>query len=411
MNMPPPSTADWLCHFLHLGIAPEPEEAITTRHVSSFQPLTLSSFSLNWPDLLHLARRHGVALLLYHRLKTARFQAVVPEHTFHTLHQSYLKNAARNMRLYHELAQVLTLLNEHNIPVIVLKGAYLAEAVYGNIALRTMCDIDLLVQKSDLAGSQQILLEHRYLRKNGRVPIDMHWNLDLSIANLPIDMNEVWERATSDVVAGVNVCILSPEDLLLHLCTHIAFHHDFQEAGLRTLCDIQATIHHYSGTIHWEHVTERATTWQACHAAYGTFAVAEEMLAVGVPGDVLETLKPVPMDPQIYSWIQHQIFQGASDSIRVSPFFWKLWTPGSCNDKIAALRRLVFPPTEFLWQKYPGASVGYFKRIMTYMIRLNEHLLLYSGIVWKILSGNRHVRLQIQQQRKLNTIRQWLRAK
>ncbi len=48
---------------------------------------------------------------------------------------------------------------------------------------------------------------------------------------------------------------------------------------------------------------------------------------------------------------------------------------------------------------------------MFLIIRLNEHLLLYSGIVWKILSGNRHVRLQIQQQRKLNTIRQWLRAK
>ena len=67
-------------------------------------------------------------------------------------------------------------------------------------------------------------------RKDARVPIDMHWNLDLSIANLPIDVDGVWERATSGMLAGVGVYALSPEDLLLHLCTHLAFHHHFHGA-------------------------------------------------------------------------------------------------------------------------------------------------------------------------------------
>ena len=263
MITPPTTTADWLCYFLRSGIA----------------DMSAGSETIDWTDLLRLAQRHGVAPLLYHRLTTAGLQEHVPQDIFHTLHRSYLHNAARNMRLYHELAHILSLFNEHHIPVIVLKGAYLAEAVYGNIALRTMCDIDLLVHKPDLARTQHTLREHGYLRKNARVPIDMQWTLDLSIANLPIDMNEAWERATPGRLAGVEVYALSPEDLLLHLCIHLAFHHDFHGAGLRAFCDMQTTIHRYSDAIHWAHLTELAATWQARHAAYVTLAFADEMVA------------------------------------------------------------------------------------------------------------------------------------
>ncbi len=75
---------------------------------------------------------------------------------------------------------------------------------------------------------------------------------------------------------------------------------------------------------------------------------------------------------------------------------------------MSALFRLVFPSKEFLWQKYPSASLEPFNKIVFYMVRLKEHLLLYSGIIWKIASGNRQVRLYIQQQQTLNIIRQWV---
>ena len=68
-------------------------------------------------------RRRAPALSSPHQRRTSG--AGAPD-IVHTLHQSYLTNAARNMRLYHELAQVLSLFNEHYIPVIMFKGAYLA---------------------------------------------------------------------------------------------------------------------------------------------------------------------------------------------------------------------------------------------------------------------------------------------
>lgn len=360
---------------------------------------------------MSLAQRHCVAPLLYHRLKTASLQEHVSQEIFQTLHRAYLRNAARNMRLYHELAQTLTLLREQNIPVIILKGAYLAEIVYGNIALRTMGDIDVLVPKTKLARSQQILLEAGYLDKNGRILVDMHWNIDLSSANLPIDINNIWKNAKPGILAGIEVYTLSAEDLLLHLCTHLAFHHAYQGAGLRALCDLQATIMYYSDAIHWQYLIQKTQQWKIRNAVYLTLALAQEMLNVQIPDSVLKTLKPVQMDPHIYSWSKYHILQGVADSPLISPFFWKIWISGSLREKCSAVYRLLFPPKEFMWQKYPAASQGTLQKMMYYIMRIRGHFFIYSSILWKILSGDRQVRLRIQQQQKLHKIRQWLISK
>ena len=135
---------------------------------------------------------------------------------------------ARNMNLYHELSHVLTVLRHDDIPVIVLKGAHLAEIVYENIALRPMCDVDLLVKKEDLTRVQRKLLETGYSPFTNRLLLDIHWHLENSMTDLPVDMDMIWERAQPAFIAGVKVLVLSPEDLLLHLCLHLGFHHFFQ---------------------------------------------------------------------------------------------------------------------------------------------------------------------------------------
>jgi hypothetical protein len=144
---------------------------------------------------------------------------------------------------------------------------------------------------------------------------------------------------------------------------------------------------------------------------YLTLALAKEMLNAHIPDGVLKALKPERMDPHIYSWSKHHVLQGVSDSLPLSPFFWKIWVSDSFIEKCSAVYRLLFPPKEFMWEKYPASSQGTLQQIMYYIMRIWEHLSLYSGILWKILRGNRHLRLQIQQQRKLHMIRQWLISK
>jgi len=58
------------------------------------------------------------------------------------------------MKVYAQLRKVLQVFCQEKVPVIVLKGALLAELVYQHIGLRTMDDVDLLVSKQDLGKAE-----------------------------------------------------------------------------------------------------------------------------------------------------------------------------------------------------------------------------------------------------------------
>jgi hypothetical protein len=75
-----------------------------------------------WPKLLHEAERHGLASLLYRRIGSTGAQATVPAQDWGRLRTLYLKSLARNMRIFHEVENVLRLLTDAGIPVIALKG-------------------------------------------------------------------------------------------------------------------------------------------------------------------------------------------------------------------------------------------------------------------------------------------------
>ena len=219
---------------------------------SRIDELKCLTFS-DWETVIQLSLRHQIAPIVYQCLKKCGLAAYVPADVFQLLREIYLHNAVRNTRRLHELSKVLKVLKEEDITVIVLKGAHLAEVVYKKIGMRSMSDVDLLFRKEDLSRAQKKLMAKGYIPYCRRLPLDIHWNIDLSIAHLNIDIDKVWERARPAFIGEVEVLVLCPEDLLLHLCTHLSFHHaSFQFAGLRTFCDIRESIWHYNGQIEWE---------------------------------------------------------------------------------------------------------------------------------------------------------------
>ena len=108
-----------------------------------------------WQRIVELAQRQRVAPLLYARLKE-RVILPPPEAAQH-LRGIYLATFKRNARLLDEVGKILRALRAADIPVIPLKGAYLANGVYGNIGLRQIGDVDLLVKPVDLAKALEVL--------------------------------------------------------------------------------------------------------------------------------------------------------------------------------------------------------------------------------------------------------------
>ena len=97
--------------------------------------------------------------------------------------------------LHHTLTKRLTdELGKYGVPVVPLKGAVLAEAVYGDIGARQSADIDLLVPLTDLAQAMTVaerqgwrepdLLRntglptlHRVLFHDELPPLELHWRV------------------------------------------------------------------------------------------------------------------------------------------------------------------------------------------------------------------------------------------
>jgi hypothetical protein len=362
---------------------------------------------LEWDSVIQQSIRHSVSALFYRRLKKLSSEAPIPDDVLKRLHEEYLQSVARNIRLYHELSKRLKILADDNIQVIVLKGAHLGEIVYGSIGLRTMADVDLLFRKEDLARAQKRLMAAGYSSIDKQFAIDFHWNIDLTIANLDIDTEGMWERAQPTAIAGVNVLALSPEDLLLHLCTHLAFHHHFGFAGLRALCDVRETINHYHDQIDWGEIQRRAVRWGAGNSVYLTLSLAREFLGVQAPKGFIAALKPEGSDSRAREWALERMFGKASNMLPGSPYFWQLFMPMPLREKAATFLRLIVPPREFISQKYP-TYFGSRKNYLYYLVRFIEKSLRYGKIIWGVIVRDQEILSIIRQEKKDIAMRGWL---
>src|SRR5689334_10479117 len=99
---------------------------------------------IDWTALIREATYHEVVPLLYHSLQTTCPEAV-PEPVLAQLRTVFQATAWYNLCLTGELLTLLDLFATQGIAAIPYKGPILAAAVYGNLALRTFRDLDILV--------------------------------------------------------------------------------------------------------------------------------------------------------------------------------------------------------------------------------------------------------------------------
>ena len=376
---------------------------------SELERLTFS----DWHDLMQAARSHAVLYLLYHRLKKQNFDSLIPTDILQTLRTGYFELAWRTNSLYNDLAKILKALQQKNIPVIPLKGTYLAQTVYSNIALRPMADIDILVKKNDLLKAREQLLGLGYspsreidieivqtysqhlppMVKQDSPPVELHWTLEAPTTPFTIDIEGLWRRAQPIFIAGADALTLSPEDLLLHLCLHTSAHHLYSN-GLQAFCDIRETIRHYRDELNWEILQNRASEWGAGNAVYLTLSLAKSLLDADVPDALLDRLKPEKETRLPLADAEQLIFNGSD---------WRKITPQQARNLFASESALktatlflqrIFLPRETMARLYalPPNS----PRIpLYYPVRLKDLLVRHSRTVWRIWSRDKA------------TVRQW----
>jgi Uncharacterised nucleotidyltransferase len=173
--------------------------------------------------------------------------STVPDVVQNELKGAYPANALRNQLLAEELARLLHLLNDAGIPVFPLKGAPLAQSVYGDPAARVCSDIDIIVPPMRLHRAIEVILSAGYpdtfrdpfFRKlalrHGRhyqfqrdhpasTLVELHWRLVQYSSRNDSAVTDLWAEARPTHSCGAPDHAFSPEWEFLYLAIHAADH-------------------------------------------------------------------------------------------------------------------------------------------------------------------------------------------
>jgi hypothetical protein len=360
-------------------------------------------FDLDWNRVIQYACQHDIAPLVHHTMQRAGLANADSHEAFKKLKALSYGNAIRNTLLYQELETVLLALRNRGKSVLVLKGAALAETVYQKHALRPMSDVDLLIKKEDLAEIEGLLRKlgyvfydqqrtrewyldnhyHLVFRKQVSASftscLEIHWHLERPILPFPINIEGVWERAVVARVANVEVLVLSPEDLLLHLCLHTCRHK--LTGGFRAFCDISETIRQYERDMDWEQVSTRATEWRIETFVYVVLLLTHELLGTRVPERLFDTLRHANFDMELPAAAGAAVLEDRLSAALFADFF-HLQRGHGFTDRTQVLRKL-FSST-VITERY-GLSPGSMKIYWYYLVRLKDLVVQYGPELLRFL--------------------------
>jgi len=292
---------------------------------------TLLQQDIDWAYLIQTAAQHGIIPLLYQSLNTTCPEAV-PKVNLAQLRNYFHTNAQHNLFLTKELLKLLTLFKANGITVIPYKGPVLAVAVYGNLALRQFCDLDILVHKRDVLRAKDLLIsqgyrtfsltlaqsamhlqsenEEGFKHHKTEVSVDLHWAITRRYFCFPIEIETLWERLEPVSLAGTTVFNFSPEDLLLILCMHGAAH---RWERLGWICDVAQLISVHQ-RLNWEWVMEQAKTLNSVRVIFLGLFLVNDLFGTLLPEEVLLLMQTDPVAKALATQVQKRLFYNSDET-------------------------------------------------------------------------------------------------
>lgn len=280
--------------------------------------------TLFWQAVYQLAQQENLLPLLY---GTLRHRDILPPEVEQAFSAAYYSNACRNSLLLRELTIVLQRFHQQGIPVLVMKGAALAEAVYRDIALRPMSDLDLLIQPSQLAQARYVLADLGYALtgmelhtgyteefrseetwcRGGvvQVAIDLHWGLLNRLyyqQRLPSDW--LWATAQPIQIEQTPALTFCTNAQILYLSAHLLLHHDAK--GWLWFQDI-AEIIALNPDVNWVEIFAQAQAYKLVTPLQRVIAILAHQWNVSIPTAVLgqlARLKPSPEEAQVIRYLE-----------------------------------------------------------------------------------------------------------
>ena len=315
---------------------------------------------LNWEYLISAAHRNQVAPLLYWNLNNTCADSV-PMPFMDELRHYFHINARHNLLQTRELLRILGQFKANGVACIPFKGPVLASSVYGQLSLRQFTDLDLLIDKGDIATATDLLLsqgyrpnktlEHNHAapdhgaepvcvfeRHDGMVSVDLHWGLERTFMPFSMDLASLKGRLTKVAIADKTVYGPPPEELLLILCAHGSRH---LWNRMKWICDVAELLRIHQ-VMDWELINEQARNLGSERMLHVGLFLANDLLGAPVPDTLLHRIRTDPGVKSLSSQVYERLFvDDDTPSGVIGTFVFRTRVRERWREKVAGLPYLV----------------------------------------------------------------------
>lgn len=305
------------------------------------------------------------------------------------LQNHFIANANVNFTFTGELLRIIALFENHGILAVPFKGPALSESVYGDLALRSFGDLDILVHKHNAIKSLNLLISQGYrpevelgaeqkksyllteysidtMNISKGIMIELHWELTGRHIPYSFCLEQFEDRLEPATLAGKNIYLFPQEELLVYLCFHGS--KDCWDK-LESIMSIVELIRSRP-KMNWIRVMNLARTMHCRRVLFLGLSLASDLLGAPLPASLLKEIKSDPTIEKIAEDIYDDLFLPKSSfqqemiSSDFSSFHMKI--RDNRPDRIRYCMSLFFRPSRQEWKYFrlPASSsfLHYFLR-------------------------------------------------
>ena len=366
-----------------------------------------------WDLLFSLAMEQAVFPIIYDKAWDKEGYESFPEAKKRAYHLNARNTIIAQSLKTEYFLSVYRQFTQQDIHPLVVKGIILRN-IYQKPDYRVSSDEDLLINKKDFKKVDKILLYNGYTRSEVENPLKEHeisyYNpkrgstieLHLSLfpetsgayGHLNTEFQDVFIRAVSEKINGVEIYTLCPTQHMLYLVCHSVKHFMHSGFGVRQLCDIILFAETYGSEINWNEVIKRAKDQKIYTFLMNLFEGGERYL--GFSWEKAGLKKPdMKLDPEdmLDDMIDGGVF-GKNDMARLHSSNITLQAVNSKKEGPVS-KGVLFPDLNYMKKQYPYLKkrkyllpAAWAHRIFYYGIKMRK-----NGIERTIDIGNKRVKL------------------
>lgn len=210
-----------------------------------------------YKELFILSRKHDLSHIVASALSRIGFLS--DDEVSRAFRQELMKSVYRDAQRGYAINLTEDLLEGAKIPHIVLKGSVIRH-VYPQSWMRTSCDIDILIHKSDIESVENILCGNKYVRLDdssthdynfmspNKVHIEIHHTLtqDGELSSTDELLKSVWTNYAIPETGCKNRYSMTPELFVIYHLAHMGRHLLHGGCGVRPFIDLWLINKRYS---------------------------------------------------------------------------------------------------------------------------------------------------------------------